>query len=300
MFVLKAIVSFGSLYIISRSIVWKDVGEALKHAQYLLMFLALVVFWVAQVFSSLRCVYVARTLGGALDLSTSLRAHFVGLWFNQVLPTSLGGDVIKMAILRKPLGLSLAIRSVILDRLSGFIFLLLATAVTLPLYAKLFPSHLELVIGLGFIVIGGGLAIILGAWAAHRISKLDILNPVFRKLTQIFSDVWAFRKGTSLWEQAWTSAIVHFSGIVTYMFLGFAFGIKVDFIIFFLVVPIVFLIALIPISFAGWGIREAGSILMFGMVGVEKEISITISISFGLLLVVAGLPGLITLALKKS
>lgn len=297
---LKVAVSIGSLYIVFRSIAWVDVGDVLKQAQYSLMVLALVIFWVAQIFSALRCVYIARVLGGGLDLSTSLRAHFVGLWFNQVLPTSLGGDVIKIAILREPLGLSIAIRSAILDRLSGLVFLLLTTAITLPFYTNLFPSHSELVIALGVIAVGGGLTIILGGWAAHCISKRSILNPIFLKLIQISSDVWAFRKGASLWEQAWTSAIVHFNGIIAYTLLGFALGANVNFIIFVLVVPVIFLITAIPVSYAGWGIREAGSVWMFGMVGIDNEHSLAMSVSFGLLLVVAGLPGLFIWVLKRA
>lgn len=292
MFALKAVVSIGSLYFASHSISWADVANALQQAQYSLMVLALVVFWVAQVFSALRCVYVARVLGGALDLSTSLRAHFIGLWFNQVLPTSLGGDVIKIAILKNPLGLSIAIRSAILDRVSGLMFLLLATAITLPLYANLLPSHPELIITLGVIAVSGGLTIILSAWAAHHVSELSILNSVLLKLIQIFSDVWMFKKGVPLWEQVWTSAIVHFNGIVTYVLLGFALGINVNFITFLLVVPIIFLIALIPVSYAGWGLREAGAVWIFGMVGIANESALAMSIYFGLLLVVAGLPGL--------
>lgn len=299
-FILKLAVSIGSLYIVSGSIAWAEVGGVLKHAQYSVMVFALVVFWVAQGFSALRCVYVARVLGRALDLSTSLRAHFVGLWFNQVMPTSLGGDVIKVAMLRKPLGMSVAIRSAILDRLSGLMFLLLATTITLPLYASRFPSHPELVIALGIIVVGGGLGVILSAWAAHHISELSILNSVFLKIIQIFSDVWAFKKGAPLWGQAWTSAIVHFNGIATYALLAFALGVKVSFVTFLLVVPVVFLITLIPVSYAGWGVREAGSVWMFGLVGIESETSLAMSVSFGLLLVIAGLPGLFIWALKRT
>ncbi len=209
------------------------------------------------------------------------------------MPTSLGGDVIKIAILKKSLGWNMAIRSAILDRLSGFVFLLLATAIALPLFTNLFPSHRELVIALGVIAVGGGLTIVLGAWAAHRISKLPTLKPAFLKLIQLFCDVWAFRKGTPLWEQAWTSAIVHFNGIVTYALLGVALGINVDFITFLLVVPVIFLIALIPVSYAGWGLREAGAVWLFGMVGIANESALAMSVCFGLLLVLAGLPGLL-------
>jgi hypothetical protein len=58
------------------------------------------------------------------------------------------------------------------------------------------------------------------------------------------------------------------------------------------VVPLVFLIALIPLSFAGWGIREAGAMWIFGAVGMSKEDSVMLSVIYGVLLIIAALPGL--------
>ena len=84
------------------------------------------------------------------------------------------------------------------------------------------------------------------------------------------------------------------------MMLGFALGINVDVITFILVVPVIFLIALIPISFAGWGLREAGAVWLFGMVGITSEGALAMSICFGLLLIVAGLPGLFILLFYRS
>jgi hypothetical protein len=51
--------------------------------------------------------------------------------------------------------------------------------------------------------------------------------------------------------QLWTLAIVHFNGIITYALLGFALGINEELLTFIPIVPIIFLIALILISFAG-------------------------------------------------
>lgn len=203
-----------------------------------------------------------------------------------------------MAILKKKLGLSIAIRSTILDRISGFMFLLLATAIALPLYGKLFPYNPELTTVLGFLSIGGGLVIILSAWFANYLSRFISLNSILIKFIQIFSDIWAFRKSSHLWGQFWTSAIVHFNGVITLALLAVALGVTIDPLIFLLVVPVIFLIALIPISFAGWGVREAAAVWMFGMVGISSENAVAISVCFGLLLVLAGLPGLLIFILQ--
>lgn len=292
-FALKAVISITSLYLVSRSISWSEVGEVLKHARYSLVIFALIVFWAAQFFSTLRFVYISRVLGGGLNFSTALSAHFLGLWFNQVMPTSLGGDTVKVGILSKPLGLSVAIRSTLLDRLSGLMLLLLATIVLLPLYVNRFPLNPELIMFFGSVAVCGLLSVFICTWVLHRISVVCTLGPRLQKIIQIFSDVCEFKKGPALWDQIWTSSIVHFSGIVTYSLVGLALGINVDPINFLLIVPIIFIIALLPISFGGWGLREVGAVWLFGMAGIDSSSALAMSVCYGLLLVLAGLPGLV-------
>ncbi len=293
--ILKGVVSIGSLFFVIRSVDWESLIKVLTHVQMFWIVLALLIFWGAQVVSALRCVYIARVLGGSIPLATSLRAHFIGLWFNQMLPTSLGGDVIKVAILKKSLGFSIALRSAILDRLSGFIFLLLAIAFMLPLYADIFSQKSQFTYMLAALSLGGIATIILCAWGTHITRKYRSLHPIILKFIQIFSDIWSFRRGQLMWNQFWTSAIVHFNGIAAYGLLGKALAINVDLITLVLLVPLVFLVALLPVSFAGWGVREVGAVWLFSIVGVAKEDALAISIAFGLLLLVAGLPGLFLL-----
>lgn len=296
---LKLVISIASLYAIARSVAWNDVARVLAQIHVSWILLALAIFWVAQVVSSLRCAYIARALGGNLDLATSVRAHFVGLWFNQVLPTSLGGDIVKIAILKDKLGLSLALRSAILDRFSGLMYLMLAIAVTLPLYSRLFRDFPQFVTALALLSAAFILATVFLSWIAGRFRSRVRLTPVLREAFQLLADIWSFRARRLLWEQFWTSGVVHFNGIAAYALLGIAIGTNVDALMFILVVPIVFLIALLPVSFAGWGVREAGAIWLFGFAGVPREISLAISVCFGLLLVVAALPGLL-LFMKSS
>ena len=299
-FLLKGAISLGSLFLIARAVDWGEMSKVLAHAKFSWVVLALLIFWVAQIFSALRCVYIARTLGCALNLSTSLRAHMVGLWFNQVFPTSLGGDVIKIAILKEPLGFNIALRSAILDRLSGLLFMLLAIALTLPLYAEIFSQWPNLTFALGVLSIVGIMATILSAWGAYYLQQSRSIHLMLHRLVQLFSDIWLFRMKKSMWEQLWTSAIIHFNGIATFALLALALGISVDFFTFLLLVPLVSLIALMPISFAGWGVREIGAIWLFGIAGVAKESSLAMAISFGLLLLLAGLPGLFLFLYQSS
>jgi glycosyltransferase 2 family protein len=254
--------------------------------------LALAIFLIAQVISSLRWVYVARTLGGALSLSRAVEAHFVGLWFNQVFPTSLGGDVVKVAMVKRELGLSLAIRSAILDRVSGLVFLLVSVLVLLPAYHAVLKD-LQLTIVLGVFAFSSLLAMVLLARFAIRFAEYFVRVPTLHHVFHLFDNIWQFRKGRPLWEQTWTSLIVHVNGILAYALIGAALGVNANWLVYFLMTPLVFLVALLPVSLAGWGLREFGAVWLFGMASIPAESALTMSILYGLLLIAAGVPGLV-------
>ena len=295
---LKLAVSVGTLAIVAGAMSIGDLVAYVAGVEWIWLGAALVVFELAQLVSALRCVYVARALGGALTWGRSLRAHFVGLWFNQVLPTGLGGDVVKVALLRRDLGLGLAVRATALDRVSGLVLLMVSVAVLLFAYQRLLDNT-ALTMVLAALSLGSLSALILLAafaktigaglgsapWLGHIVGLLDSLN--------------RFRSGRPLFEQFWTSSVVHVNGIVSYALIGRALGLELDIFVYFLLVPLVFLIALFPISLAGWGVREIGALSLFSLVGVPAEQSVALSALFGVLLIVAALPGL-ALILSRS
>jgi hypothetical protein len=51
------------------------------------------------------------------------------------------------------------------------------------------------------------------------------------------------------------------------------------------------LATMIPLSYAGWGIREAGAVWLFAQLAIPAESALAISMLFGVALFVAALPG---------
>lgn len=298
LFLAKVAVTLISFYVISRSVSWDGVQKSLTDIRLEWFGLAVLIFWATQIVSALRCVYVVRTLDGDLDLATSLRAHFVGLWFNQVLPTGLGGDVVKIAILRKRVGLSIATRAVVIDRVSGLMILMFMFLIQLPLYAAYFKD-LYWVTWIGLVSSLSFLGMFIFSRLANSVKGRSNFPFGISHLIRLMTDIWIFRKGRPLWEQFWTSLIVHLNGIVVFGLIGISMGLDVVPILFFLVVPVVFLVALLPFSFAGWGLREAGAVWVFATIGISHEGALGMSVVFGILLLIAGLPGLFTYALKR-
>lgn len=55
--------------------------------------------------------------------------------------------------------------------------------------------------------------------------------------------------------------------------------------------PLVILLTILPISFAGWGVREGAMVGLFAMSGASKRQSWPVSIAYGVILIVSSLPG---------
>jgi hypothetical protein len=67
----------------------------------------------------------------------------------------------------------------------------------------------------------------------------------------------------------------------------------VDLEVFILLLPFVLLLSLLPISVAGWGVREGAMIAGLGYVGVDSASAFVISALFGVAYIFAGIPGVI-------
>jgi uncharacterized membrane protein YbhN (UPF0104 family) len=288
---IRVVVTAAAVAILARSISFADVGQLMRSLDPRWLVAALALFLAAQIVSSLRCLYIARTLGAALSLSRSIEAHFVGLLFNQVLPTSLGGDVVKAGMLSKDLGLNVAIRATILDRASGFLFLLLSVAVLLPAYLwTLRSAAMTACLGVG--AVGTLAAVVVASRYSEWLSRKLARVPGAVLVLSLLQDVYRFRYPRPFAEQFWTSLVVHVNGVMSYALIGHALGIEFAWLNYFLIVPLIFLVALVPISLAGWGTREIGAVWLFGMLDLSPEQAVTMSVLFGILIVVASLPGL--------
>jgi uncharacterized protein (TIRG00374 family) len=253
--ILKVFASVLFLYIAARSVDLSKVINLVSGAEIKFFVLAFLIFSVGQVASSMRCAYIARGLGYDLPFLISAKANFIGLFFNQLLPTSMGGDVVKVAILGEMLGFGAAVKTALLDRLSGFVILILSLALALPFYFYIIPKELQaiyflLVCGIlcfSFFVV---ILIFVSSKVGRKFERSGFISKFF-----VFSGISIFLRGRPASRQLSASLIVHCSGIVAYYLLGASIGLNVEFLGYFLVVPLIFLVGFFPISYAGWGVR---------------------------------------------
>ena len=222
-------------------------------------------------------------------LSFYVRSYFKGSFFNQVLPSSIGGDAVRILDLTN-IGYDKkeAFYGVFVDRVVGLVGLLVLNLLASLIFFGTFERDFSLLII--FITLSG----ILGFSALfhlHRIKFLanyKFLN-LFVRLANRLNTLYASR--LLLIKHISISVIVHLFSVLTMYGLSLALGLDLEFQMLLIAVPPVFLLTIIPLSLAGWGIREGAMIGVFMLVGADQTKILAMSILYGLLLIVSALPG---------
>jgi uncharacterized protein (TIRG00374 family) len=214
----------------------------------------------------------------------------IGVFFNQILPTTFGGDGLRIWMLSKnDTSLNVAVRSVVLDRALGFSGLLILSFLS-ALYLSVSYDHpliTEALKASGLILVSA--STVLGTVMLSTKFGSAQLRKYFGFLGQIRDFVMIH------WSRMGQLMLVSIAGhLLSFMAVwltGLAFGIDLPFWSTLLVVPLIFLIAALPISIAGWGVREGGMIIALGLLGVSGSDATLVSVTIGLLLVLLGVLG---------
>jgi uncharacterized membrane protein YbhN (UPF0104 family) len=83
--------------------------------------------------------------------------------------------------------------------------------------------------------------------------------------------------------------------MLSFFAVGRALGLRYDLMTYFAIVPPALVLTVIPISIAGWGVREGVMVGLFSLIGADKTVVLMMSLVYGMLLIVVSLPGLVVL-----
>jgi hypothetical protein len=235
---------------------------------------------------------------GASEIATpflnALRIVLIGSFFNQCLPTSLGGDGVRAFLLRSTgVPLERAVNAVLVDRLSGLAgllpflilgapFLLAWTHDPAPLLADLAITSLFSAVLAGYF---------LGDRLIARIRPLAEFAPLRAvAAASVYAREIACHSPQAI-GTAGLAVIVHLISVGVVVILAKAFGAPILPGAALVLVPPIFAAALLPISYGGWGARELAMIVSLGLAGVPPTTALAISIMVGFLGLVSTMPG---------
>ncbi len=235
-----------------------------------------------------------------IRFTQSLNLTFVGYFFNNFLPTSVGGDIVKaMCAARLTKSGVKSVTGVLMDRIFGLFTFILIPSITLmftmrhidnPIVPIMVYSLLAFSLLFFFIIFNRSLA------RQFRFIE-GFLNRfgIGTKIREIYEGLHDFRnhKATVWWAMGLSVVGQSISIVVLYM-LALALGAQTKLYYFFLLVPVVHLVSMLP-SLNGLGIRE-GAYIYFLKPYIGREYAAAIGILWlGLLLLLSLIGGIIYL-----
>ena len=137
----------------------------------------------------------------------------------------------------------------------------------------------------------GTVAILLLARFGWRSSALERWR-FFEKLMSASKGFRALLVPSSAAAGAWVAALVqHLLRVGVLAALAAALGLGIPVSTLFALTPAALLVAMVPMSIGGWGVRELTFVYFLGAAGVSAEAALSLSVAFGLLRVFLGAIG---------
>ena len=265
------------------------------------LIIATAIFFVSVVMGAGQWHLLLKAGGIVLPFAKTFKVYFVGIFFNNFLPAGVGGDVVKVYDVSRVGNDPYQVFAVtVLDRVIGIAGLcVLALVASFMLLAGPGLDNLHLYI----VIFAGCVAPVLALIMNKRLSRG--VRKLFGKITlwglggrfdTIFRHLGEYRRLRLLLAQLTVLAMaVQFLRVVTHVLVAQSLGIavtKLDFTQFFVFVPLLSLLMILPVSINGLGVREGAGILLFTQIGFSKEQALLMElITYAIMVVVSMLGG---------
>lgn len=255
------------------------------------LFTAALVMFLLSFAHAARWVIIIRANNGHMRFATSLKLVLVGYFFSQALPSSIGGDAMRVwEAHRGGLSLDTALNTVVMDRLTALAALLIMTAVAMPWLMDIVSEPAARYVLLLMLAAGAiGFVVLLNlSRLPESVFRWRVVRAAIR-LSQVSQKV--LLKLNSATVTLVLSVGVHIGVAFVVFILADALGVDANLTSCILLMPLVMLATLAPISIAGWGVREGAMVLALGLIHVTRTDAIAVSVLFGATLLVTSLPG---------
>jgi uncharacterized protein (TIRG00374 family) len=275
--VLKILLSFLLFAYVVAKVSPRNVWGTMRAADPTLLALAAGLFLVSSLIGSWLWARLLRAQGVVIPYPKAASYYFVGLFFNNFLPSNIGGDIARISDASKHAEhVSPVFSATLMDRLIGVVAIGFLAAVTSV--AALDRLHLHAIYGAILAVFL--IAAFFFASIFHR-GILQAFERPFRALgarrveaaiTRLMDDLHGFRnQGGALAQAFVASTLVQVSRIYVHALVGLALGVRISIAYYFLFVPVLAALISLPISLNGLGVREGASVVLFQMAGLTRE-----------------------------
>lgn len=298
-FWVRAFVSVGMLALVATQIDFDVLGRRLSdgHRGTYAAAIAAMVAWM--LVAAVRWRIFLERVGINVSIARAVRAYWLGAFTTTFLPSQFGGDVTRVITVSPRGERTRGLATVLIDRLSSMGCLVLVGWTAILASGGSTPS--ELVVALASLTAAGIVAAFLAAWLLRHRGRVGtrlhkrILGPT-RQLVDALS--LCLSRGALL--QATVLGFAYEALMLLALWLvGRAIGVDVSYDVLAAAMPLVLLLSALPVSIAGFGVREGAFILLLRPAGIETTDAAVLSVLFALAFTLASLPGALGLLVGR-
>jgi uncharacterized membrane protein YbhN (UPF0104 family) len=296
----KIAISAALLYFAMSRIDLGSIGERLNRLDWIWIAAALAILVLEVGLVAIRWRRVVERCGAAMSGLQAFRFNMIAMFFGQVLPSTVGGDAARIWMLaRTGAGWRAASYSVLVDRFFGVLGLAVVVVAGLywsfALIANPVGRLVLLAIGLGSLAAAAAFLAV-GYWPS--LARWKYTRPVSDMAVLARRLLFSRADGPLI---AASSVVVHLMTAAVAWSIARAVAARLGYLDAVLLVLPVMLIATLPISIAGWGVRESALVIAFSYAGLPESDGLIVSVLLGLVTFAVGvIGGIVWLVSRES
>jgi hypothetical protein len=295
--IVKILVSLGILFLLFKNTDSELFLETIISIDPFYFILAIVIFISSQIISTIRWSLLLKCGGVKLSYWRLISLYFIGMFFNNFLPTAVGGDAVKGYYLYKASGKGGAsLASIFVDRYIGFASLVILSFVAFFLGYSYLKGTILVWLVLSFICLFTVASLFLWvdklhSWALLILNKIKIFK-VNEKIDVFYKALMSYKKYPKVLAIGLgISLVLQTLNMLTFYVISTGLGFTIPLVFFFLFTPLAMTVSMIPISLAGLGLREGAFVFLFAQVGVSSASALSLSLAWFIVVVISSLFG---------
>jgi uncharacterized protein (TIRG00374 family) len=289
---IKIIVTCITIFALAKFININSLIDKLMVINSFYVFISVVLAYLQILINTKRLQYLVCVRKKHLNFSAIAKISIIGYFYSQTLVSFIGGDGIRVWLLtKKGIPLKDSMHIIFIDRFMGLLSICISMLISIPFIWTLIDQTSQKISLLLLSICGPiALIILLTYHKVHSLFEISSASLVYLDELSRSANSLLFQTSISTKLLLYSLLALTINSIIVYvLFLGLNIDVTIQDALF--LSPTVFLLSMMPFSFSGWGVREAAMASAFSIINVPAEISITVSVAFGLIFLFVSIPG---------
>jgi glycosyltransferase 2 family protein len=241
-----------------------------------------------------------------ISLAQIARFNFVAIFLGNFLPTNLSADLVRIYYISRTADSRAALSSILADRIVGNFAVAIATVFAFLILRETGLFQIGSILSFGIVA-----CLILSMAAPWLLQHTFVISgmakianrfsekALFRSLQHMSDQLLLYRKRPGVIAIVLTLAVLNiFVVVFEFYFIARSFSTPISISYFFLFIPLLIYLTMLPLSVGGIGLMEGGFVFFFSKVGMPVATCLSIALVFRALQLACALPGAMVYLLR--